>query len=59
MKETVGGNILDDFLKKMTDFGLDVGHLEVAKLEAGDQLHKYFFLDLANVLLDSVHKVCY
>jgi len=56
MKERARGISVHDFLAKMTDFGLDVSHLEVAKLQAGDKLHKYFFLDLANVLLDSIHK---
>jgi len=44
-------------LARMKEFGLDLDHIEVERLDEGDLLHRYFILDLANVLLDSIDHV--
>lgn len=44
-------------LTRMKEFGLDLDHIEVDRLGDGDLLHRYFVLDLANVLLDSIDQV--
>jgi hypothetical protein len=41
----------------MKNFGLELDHIDVDKLKAGDQYHLYFLLDVANVLLDSIFQV--
>jgi len=44
-------------VNRMGDFGLDLAHLEVDKLENKVVLHEYFFLDLALLLIDSIDQV--
>lgn len=44
-------------LARMGDFGLDLAHIEVERLENKELLHEYFLLDLALVLIDSIDQV--
>ena len=45
---------LDDVLERMKVFGLDLDHIDLKLLKSGDQYQIYFFLDILNVLLDSI-----
>jgi len=57
VKEPTGTGLISPLLEKLKSFGLDLSHLDKDKLEAGETLQKYFFLDLANVLVDCLYKV--
>merc|ERR1712106_175868 len=48
---------LEAILEKMKPFGLELDHIKVVKLKAGEEYHLYFFLDVVNVLLDSIFQV--
>lgn len=41
----------------MGEFGLDLSHIQLERLEKGDLLHQYFLLDLGLVLVDSIDQV--
>jgi len=56
MKAT-GCPSLEAILEKMKTFGLELDHIDVVKLKAGEEYHLYFFLDVVNVLLDSIFQV--
>eukprot|EP00090_Calanus_glacialis_P041286 TRINITY_DN7267_c0_g1_i1.p1 TRINITY_DN7267_c0_g1~~TRINITY_DN7267_c0_g1_i1.p1 ORF type:complete len:390 (+),score=133.54 TRINITY_DN7267_c0_g1_i1:35-1204(+) len=48
---------IEAILERMKTFGLELDHIDVEKLKAGEQYHLYFFLDVVNVLLDSIFQV--
>jgi len=48
---------IESIIERMKTFGLELDHIDVDKLKAGDQYHLYFLLDVANVLLDSIFQV--
>jgi len=48
---------IEAILEKMRTFGLELDHIDVMKLKMGEQYHLYFFLDVVNVLLDSIFQV--
>jgi len=48
---------MSGLLARMADFGLDLAHIEVERLESKELLHEYFLLDLALVLIDSIDQV--
>ena len=48
---------LEDIMEKMALFGLDLDHIKVDMVKAGDLYQVYFFLDILNVLLDSIFQV--
>jgi hypothetical protein len=54
---TAGAVELPALLNTMKSFGLELGHIEPARLAEADLLHQYFLLDLATVLLDSIQQV--
>ena len=45
---------LESILEQMSTFGLELDHIETELLKAGDRYQIYFFLDLLNVLIDSI-----
>ena len=45
---------LEAVLEKMLEFGLDLDHIKVDLIKAGDSHQIYFFLDILNVLIDSI-----
>ena len=45
---------LDDILQKMSTFGLELDHIDTQLLKRGDRYQIYFFLDILNVLMDSI-----
>eukprot|EP00092_Neocalanus_flemingeri_P016237 GFUD01017580.1.p1 GENE.GFUD01017580.1~~GFUD01017580.1.p1 ORF type:complete len:385 (-),score=116.20 GFUD01017580.1:2155-3309(-) len=55
--KAIGCPSIEIILEKMKTFGLELDHIDVAKLKSGEQYHLYFFLDVANVLLDSIFQV--
>jgi len=48
---------VETVLEKIKTFGLELDHIDVDKLKSGEQYHLYFFLDVVNVLLDSIFQV--
>lgn len=48
---------LEAIFKKMATFGLDLAHINIEKVRNGEHHHLYFFLDVTNVLLDSIFQV--
>jgi len=48
---------LESILTKIGAFGLELDHIDIDKLRNGEQYHIYFFLDVVNVLLDSIFQV--
>jgi len=45
---------LEDILEKLSTFGLELDHIDTELLKKGDHYQVYFFLDILNVLLDSI-----
>jgi len=48
---------LESILTKIGTFGLELDHIDINKLRNGEQYQLYFFLDVVNVLLDSIFQV--
>ena len=44
-------------MEKMKEFGLELDHISIEKVTAGDKYHLYFFLDVVNALFDSIFQV--
>jgi len=55
--KTTGYPSIESILERMKTFGLELDHIDIEKLKAGEQYHLYFFLDVVNVLLDSIFQV--
>jgi len=55
--KTTGCPSIEQILERMKTFGLELDHIDIEKLKAGEQYHLYFFLDVVNVLLDSIFQV--
>jgi len=55
--KTPGCPSIEAVLEKMKTFGLELDHIDIVKLKDGEQYHLYFFLDVVNVLLDSIFQV--
>jgi len=45
---------IENILEKMSTFGLELDHIDKHLLTTGDRYQIYFFLDLLNVLIDSI-----
>jgi len=45
---------LENILEKMSTFGLELDHIDTKLLKTGDRYQVYFFLDILNVLVDSI-----
>ena len=48
---------IKEILDIVSKFGLDLDHIVVKDVESGDPYQVYFFLDILNVLLDSIFQV--
>ena len=48
---------IEDILDFVSKFGLELDHIIVKDVESGDPYQVYFFLDILNVLLDSIFQV--
>ena len=48
---------IQDILGVVSKFGLELDHIVVKDVESGDPYQVYFFLDILNVLLDSIFQV--
>ena len=48
---------IKEILDIVSKFGLDLDHIVVRDVESGDPYQVYFFLDILNVLLDSIFQV--
>lgn len=48
---------IEDILGIVSKFGLELDHIIVKDVESGDPYQVYFFLDILNVLLDSIFQV--
>ena len=45
---------IENILEKMSTFGLELDHIDKHLLKTGDRYQIYFFLDILNVLVDSI-----
>ena len=48
---------IEDIMDFVSKFGLELDHIIVKDVESGDPYQVYFFLDILNVLLDSIFQV--